>query len=155
MRKPVLIALSLAIIAAAGCATSYSPRYQRASDDRDIGYYDSKISDNRYVVQYRTDRANPALAEDFAMRRASELTLDSDYDWFQIIHRSRAMSDTSLNRYDGSRYYQNEYQSRPTYGDYDDGLVVLEIVMGYNPPPRGDSIYDARRLLDQLRNRRY
>lgn len=155
MRKPIIAALSLAAIAAAGCATSYAPRYQRASDSRDVGYYDQRVSDNRYVVQYRADGNDPRLAEDFAMRRAAEVTLESKYDWFQIINRSRAMSDTAFGRYDGSRYYANEYESRPTYGAYDDNLVVLEIVMGYNPPPRGDSIYDARRLLDQLRDYRY
>lgn len=148
MRKLGIAALAALI--AAGCATSYGPRYGRADDPRDYGYYETQLDENRYRVQYRAEEGG-YYAEDFAMRRAAELTLDRDYDWFQVIGRSRAMRDEVFDRYEGTRYYGDDrsYRDRPRYGDgYDDSVAVLEIVMGYNPPPRGASIYDARRVLD-------
>ena len=149
MYKSAIVAF--ATLVAAGCVSSAGPRYERASGPNDFGYYDTRISENRYSVQYRADEAGP-YAEDFAMRRAAELTLDRGYQWFQVISRSRNFDDRFFDRYEGTRYYGDDraYRDRPRYGDYDgDSVAVLEIVMGYNPPPRGSSIYDARRVLDR------
>lgn len=159
MQRPFLTALALAAALGAGCASTYSPRYQRAADSRDIGYYDTQVSENRFIVQYRSDRDDPRLAEDFAFRRAAELTLDHGYDWFQVISRSRAMTDEAFGRYDTYRLYGDDYRTRPTYrdsygesyGPYDDNLVVIEIIAGYTPAPHAASVYDARRVLDNLR----
>jgi hypothetical protein len=159
MTRTSLAALLAACCAAAGCAGVYGgPRYEQARGAHDVGYYETRLADNRYVVQYRAEREDERLAEDFAMRRAAELTLEQDYDWFQILSR-RGMSDESFQRYDAYRFYADRYRDRPPYrdtygggGDYE-SAVVLEIVMGFNPPPHGESIYDARRLLDDLRVR--
>ncbi|MGE0408491.1 MAG: hypothetical protein AB7P23_04415 [Amphiplicatus sp.] len=145
-----IIALALIAMTAAGCATAYGPRYQAASGPGDLGYYDHRLDDNRYRIEYRSAEGGYA-AEDYAMRRAAELTLAQDYDWFQVTRRSRAFGDDFFDRYDRTRYYRDDrdYRGRPRYGDgYDDAVAVLEIVMGYNPPPRGASIYDPRRVLD-------
>jgi len=154
--KKILIALA-ALVAAAGCTTAYGPRYERASAPSGFGYYDTQLDQNRYRVQYRARESGP-YAEDFAMRRAAELTVQRRYDWFQIVARSRRVSDDFFGRYDGTRYYRDDlaYRERPRYGDgYDDAVVVLEIVMGYNPPPRASSIYDARQVLNYRYDSRY
>jgi hypothetical protein len=155
--KPYVCA-ALAAIMLAGCATGHGPRYERAERPGDFGYYDVRLDDNRYRVHYRSERG--VSAEDFAMRRAAELTLQHRYDWFQVIGRSRAMSDRVFDRYEGTRYYGDEraYRDRPRYSQwdgYDDSMATLEIVMGYNPPPRASSIYDARRVLDYRAGARY
>ena len=158
MRRLGFFALLTLIVA--GCATAYGPRYQAASGPGDIGYFDTRLDENRYRIQYRTDYADPALAQDFAMRRAAELTLNRGYDWFQVINRNNIMTDDAFGRYEGSRYRFDDgpYRDRPAYYDRgygDDSVAVIDVVMGYNPPPRGSSIYEARRVLDYLNSRRY
>lgn len=148
MKKILLAAAALTLTA---CATSYGPRYQEARGPSDIGYYETRIDQNRYHVQYRTDVNDPRLAEDWAFRRAAELTLDNRYDWFQVISRSRNFSDSAFQRYDTYRhtYDDRRYDDRPPYGDYGDSVAMVEIIMGGNPPPRANSVYDARRVLDR------
>ena len=151
--------MALLAITAVSCVTASGPRYERASSANDFGYYDTRLDDNRYRVQYRADGSDYGVAQDFAMRRSAQLTLDRGYQWFQVVGRSRAVSDDMFGRYDSSRYAAPESnRDRPPYGsDYRDDVVVLEIVMGYNPPPRGSSIYDPRRVLDNRydNDRRY
>ncbi len=155
--KKILLSVAVSAFALAACASTYGPRYQQARGQADTGYYDTRIDQNRYRVQYRTDERNSQLAEDWVFRRAAELTVDNHYDWFQVIGRSRDFSDTSFQRYDATRYDDNNRNSndRPPYGDYGDTVAMIEIVMGGNPPPRASSVYDARRVLDQSRGRRY
>lgn len=147
------LALALTAMLAVGCASSYGPDYDRAENRGDLGYYDTRLDQNRYRIEYRTDYRDSELAQDFAMRRAAELTLQGGYEWFQVIHRNRAFSDDFFGRYDTYRYNDrnDRYRGRPAYydGDYNDSAVaVIEVVMGYDPPPGGSSIYDARRVLD-------
>ncbi len=167
MKKPILTALALAAAAAVGCASAYGPRYERADSRGDFGYTDVRLDENRYRIEYRADHADSGLAQDFAMRRAAELTLARNYEWFQVINRNRAFSDDFFGRYDthrygvadqvadrsypDNRYPDDRYRDRPAYYDrgYDDqSAAVIEVVMGYDPPPRGSSIYDPRRVLD-------
>ncbi len=147
-----MLAMAIAAVAVVGC-TSSGTHYDRAETRGDYGYYDVRLDQNRYRVEYRTDYEDPRLAQDFAMRRAAELTLNGGYHWFQVINRNRAFSDDFFGRYDTYRYdYRNDqYRDRPAYynNEYSDtALAVIEVVMGYDPPPRGASIYDARRVLD-------
>ena len=146
--------IALALLTVAGCASGpRGPVYERADSQYDEGYSETRIDDNRYVVRYRTDASDRTLAQDWALRRAAELTLDQRYDWFQVISRSRAFSDDSFERYERMRIYDREgdrYSTRPRYdARYDDDtLAVIEVLMGSNPPPRGSSIYNARQVLE-------
>ena len=152
--KQSVIAVALAIAAGllSACASNYGPRYQEARSPSDIGYYETRLEENRYIVQYRTDVNDPRLAEDWVFRRAAELTRDNRYDWFQVLSRSRNLSDSTFQRYDSLRYDDaRSYDTRPPYGDYADAVATIEILMGNNPPPRASSVYDARQVLDQTR----
>jgi hypothetical protein len=155
--KKSLIALAIGALALSACASTNGPRYQEARGPGDSGYYETRIEQNRYRVQYRADDRDSQIAEDWVFRRAAELTLDNRYDWFQVIARSRDISDNAFQRYDATRYDDSRnYNDRPPYGDYGDSVAMIEIIMGENPPPRASSVYDARRILDQFRdNRRY
>lgn len=151
--------LAFAAIAVVGCTTATGPRYERANGPGDSGYSDVRLDENRYRVQYRADGDDYGVAQDFAMRRAAQLTLDRRYQWFQVVGRSRAVSDDAFTRYDESRYADSDRSNRdrpPYASNTGDDVVVLEIVMGYNPPPKGSSIYDPRRVLDtRYDDRRY
>ncbi len=155
--KKTLLAIAISAFALAACASTYgAPRYQQARSQGDTGYYDTRIDQNRYRVQYRVESGDAQLAEDWVFRRAAELTLDNRYDWFQVLSRSRDLSDSAFQRYDSTRYEDDRTNyDRPPYGDYGDSVATIEIVMGENPPPRANSVYDARRVLDQARGDRY
>lgn len=156
------ILLALAAFTVAGCATGYSgPTYQRADNARDIGYADIRLDENRYRVQYRADRGDMELAQDWALRRAAELTLDHRYDWFQITSRNNGFRDEDFRRYDDYLSYRDRNRAPdrdwPRYDSRFDGdaIAVIEVVMGNNPPPRSSNVYEARRVLDATRGRRY
>lgn len=155
--KKILLAIAVIAFGLTACATSYGPRYQKAQGQSDVGYYETRIDQNRYRVQYRLSSGDPQLAQDWVFRRAAELTLDNRYDWFQVLSRSRDLSDSVFQRYEPTRYNYDDRSAneRPPYGDYGDQVAMIEIVMGENPPPRASSVYEARRVLDQTRDRRY
>lgn len=150
--------LGAAALAIGACATGYGPVYERADGPYDAGYYETRLDENRYRVQYRTEARDPRLAEDWAFRRAAELTLDRGYDWFQVLSRSSAISDDAFSRYDAYRYGADatryDDDRRPPYGTYDDdALAVIDVLMGNDPPPRSSNVYDARRIIDETRRR--
>ncbi|WP_425410347.1 CC0125/CC1285 family lipoprotein [Hyphococcus sp.] len=153
MKTKVMIAAFA--LATAGCATGYyGPVYEPANSQYDDGYSEARLDDNRYRVQYRVDNGDLQLAQDWAFRRAAELTLNQRYDWFQIINRNRMFRDDAFDRYESFRTYNDRYNERPRYYDSrydDDAVAVIEIVMGNNPPPRSASVYDARNALDYTR----
>lgn len=148
-------AASLAAVSAAACSTyEAEDRYRRADRLGGVGYSEQRYEENRYRVYYRTEY-DRYRAEDFAMRRAAELTIERRYDWFQVLNRSRAVGDDMFGRYDRYTYgyddpdWRNRPQDRPAYGDYeDDSVVILDVVMGNSPPPRAANVYEARRVLD-------
>ncbi|MAW81788.1 MAG: hypothetical protein CMI63_16250 [Parvularcula sp.] len=149
---------AFAALAMAGCATGgYGPVYERATSQYDDGFSEARLDDNRYRVQYRIENGDLQLAQDWALRRAAELTLDQRYDWFQIISRNSTFRDDDFRRYEPYRSYNDRYYERPRYDSRydDDALVVIEVIMGNNPPPRSASVYEARRVLDYTRSGRY
>lgn len=142
----------LGVLALAGCVADGGERYGRASDSGAYGYSDVRLDENRYRIQYRAS-GERYLAEDFAMRRAAELTRQRGYDWFQVLNRSRAVSDDMFNRYDDYRFRSTDSRAdareRPAYGSgYDDDTVaVIDVIMGNNPAPNAGSVFDAERVL--------
>lgn len=155
--------IAAALLATAGCATGvYGPEYHAARSAYDDGYLETRLDENRFRVQYRVDNGDARLAQDWALRRAAELTLSQRYDWFQIISRNRMFRDEAFERYDSFRRYDDRYRDprydrryeRPRYYEdrYDDQAVaVIDIVMGNYPPPRSASVYDAREALEYTR----
>ena len=154
MKKILLVAIALAV---AGCATGYGPTYGPANSRYDDGYSDNRIEDNRYRVEYRIENGDTRLAQDWALRRAAEITLNQRYDWFQIISRNQMFRDDDFARYEPYRSYNDGYYDRPRYDDRynDDAVVVIEVVMGNRPPPRSASVYDAREVLNYTTRGRY
>lgn len=76
-------------------ACASTPDYVAAKKSGDHGYYTQKISDDRYRVNYNGRRGTDLQdARDYAMLRAAELTLNKGYDWFQIVDRETATTES-------------------------------------------------------------
>lgn len=156
--RPILpfacIILSITLLTA--CATS-TP-YQPAASDRATGYTDYAIESNRYRVVYRA--SSPQRAEDFALRRAAELTVQNGYDWFDVVSRSRdagAASSgvsprvsvgASTGGYSGLRVGTGIGVNLGSSGSQ--SVASLEILMGSGPRPEKTSVYDANSILTSM-----
>lgn len=108
-------------------ACSSSP--YRAADGRGIGYSEHLLSDDQYRIHFRAVDESVETATDYALLRASELTLLNSYDWFDLA---------SLN----SQASQQEVE------------VILEIRMGKGIRPDSQISYDARDLYQRLQQDR-
>ncbi|WP_411816659.1 CC0125/CC1285 family lipoprotein [Hyphococcus sp. DH-69] len=156
MKKHRFSLIALSAITLSACASGYyGPVYEPARSSSDSGYSEYRIDDNRFRVQYRIENGDLELAQDWALRRAAEVTLNQRYDWFQIISRNRTFRDDDFERYDRFRSYNDRYYERPRFDQRfdDDAVVIIEVIMGNNPPPRSASVYDARQVLDYTRGR--
>lgn len=149
-------ALSLAaLFGLAACAAT--PVYGPASSSSDFGYTEQKIEDDRYRVTYRDN--SQLAADDNALRRAAELTLQNGQDWFRIVSRDltreRGRSGTSVG-IGGATGGRNSSVGVgvqvPLGGGRDDVTVRLEFVMGSGQAPEDQSVYDAQAVLGNMVN---
>jgi len=127
----------LLVMTLAACSTSpYRP-----ADGRGFGYSERQLSNDQFRIHFRAMGDNTTQALDYAMLRASELTLINGYDWFDIANR-----DTLVDR-------------QPIPGDqsasrFATGLkeieVIMEIHMGKGIRPDSRISYDAREVFERL-----
>ena len=147
-------AIALAFLGACTTAGSYrSPYsaapYHAAQSVADVGYFDTRIDQNRFIVQYRPGWSGDARgAETFALMRASELALARGYDWFQVLSRNGVAYPYGHDAYRAGSYDYGRYRDYPSL--YDDDAVSIEVFMGANPPPRSPAVYDARAVLNHV-----
>lgn len=165
----VLVAVALGLGACASNASKYVPaRHAEAH-----GHYSTQLAENRYRVVYNGDRRTGINAtRDFALLRASEITLREGYDWFRVVDRETATEHAQ--RAGSSIGYERVYSvdethcgllsctrhSRPVglaRMDLDTDRPVakhshaLEIVMGKGQMPEdGGDYYDARSVSKSL-----
>lgn len=81
----------LTAIAAVGLAacSSTGTSYVVADDEGDYGYSERKLTDTRYRVSFTGNSQTPVdLVQDYALLRAAELTVQKNYDWFEVADRS-------------------------------------------------------------------
>lgn len=108
IRHPRLKALALLL----GCAMLVSactsvPTYRERGPGERVGYSDLRLTENRYRVTYAGGNATRREeVEDFLLRRAAEVTLDSGYTHFVFDAR-----DTSA-----ETYYRNNFGPRTRFG---------------------------------------
>ena len=95
-----------------GCAALLSacqtgPVYQERGPGETFGYTDMRLTDNRYRVTFRgTAATSREEVEDFLLRRAAEVTLNSGSSHFVFDAR-----DTNA-----ETYYRNSFGPRPRLG---------------------------------------
>jgi hypothetical protein len=89
-----------AILILWGCATTPAtgPAYGPQASEKGAGYADQQISATRYRVSYSGDnQTTRGQVEDYLLRRAAEITVQSGYNYFAFDNRSLE-TDTNLYR---------------------------------------------------------
>lgn len=84
--KSAILAASAILLATAACASS-GP-YRAAQSSAAVGYSHQVIEPDRYRVQFRASGRDVAKAQDYALLRAAELTLEQGYSTFEVVSRS-------------------------------------------------------------------
>lgn len=151
--KHALILLPALLVAACATSGSYGP----ADGPGDVGYSEQQIETNRFRVTYRAGDA--IAAEDGALRRAAEVTLEEGYDYFTVVARA---TDRERARSDGARVGVSGRTggygggvgigvSVPIGGRDGRVAVRLEIVMGKGTKLVDPDTYDAADLLSRMR----
>ncbi len=109
------IVLLAALLTLGACASS--PRYVAADSASDHGHYARKISENRYRVNYNGGRTTSLQdTRDFALLRAAEITLLEGYDWFQIVDRETATTESREPRPGVGFGYERAYWTETNCG---------------------------------------
>lgn len=158
MRKNLALifcAFMLTACAATG-PVSYGP-----ADERGFGYQETRIEDDRYRIVYNgSGGMPPSLVEDFALRRAAELTLDNSGDWFLIVSR-----DVSQDRRGGvsvgGGFGTGSVGRRSSVGvgvggDFgqigaqDFFTVRMEVLIGFGEKPDDQDAYGASSVLENF-----
>ncbi len=157
------------IILASGCATQSA--YGPADHNNGYGYAESRLTSNRYRVSFIGNAHTPSdRVKDYALLRAAELTLQQDYDWFNIVSRETDKETRegpefgiSANR---PRYISRDcglLRCRTTFSPVSTGAQIsssrtstrytsfVEIVMGSGEPTNPAAVYDASELSETLR----
>jgi hypothetical protein len=84
-----LLALSALLCASACSTTAVGPTPYQASSQGVYGFSEQRIETNRYRVLFEgNSRTTRQRVEDSLLLRASDVTLDNGYDWFQIVNRA-------------------------------------------------------------------
>lgn len=161
MRHYLIAIPALLLAACATAPTAYAP-----SDRGEPGYHDRRIEDDRFQISFTGGPdIGPARTEDLALRRAAEVTLDSGYDWFEVVGRERfgrgdrdspVSVGGSVGQSFGSRGYRGSsvglgvsFNSGRVRRD----TVTLDILTGHGPRPEGPAFYDARDVVANIPTR--
>lgn len=151
-----LISAFAALGLIAGCASSVP--YGPAASGGDKGYLVQSIENNRYRVSYTDNDAETARMR--ALRRAAEVTLEADAEWFRVVS---SYDDAEASRSGGSSISiggsSGSYGSGvgvglgigfPIGGSSGPATHVIEIVTGSSDKPADAEIYDANDVLMNL-----
>lgn len=168
MRRTIKHAAAITgVFILAACASV--PDYRQASSQREPGYYDTRIENNRYAVSYRLNSSDYALARELALRRAAELTLESGFDTFELVTESSSR-ETERDRSTGAAAPDRAVKSNcgllgcttsvrdaprdPFASDIETErntvTATLEIHMSDKDPNVSPSLYDASEVFSNL-----
>jgi len=153
VRNYLLVAgLATAMTACASAPTQYGP-----ASEGDRGYSELRIEESRYRVRFSGGSdITFDEAEDLALRRAAELTLENGGSWFLVVSRSREGNDRNpVGLTGGARYSTGSggWSSSGVGlgvridGDAGEKSVSLEIVIRDGDRPRLPDAYDAQSVL--------
>lgn len=155
MRTAILAALASPLILAA-CQSTPNP-YPNP------GFYETRIEQDRYRLVYRAAPKMPRdRADDFALLRAAEMTLQNGYDWFRITSRETSVIQPSgpvISLGTGSASYGRSSSvgvgvgTSFQLGGGPTPLLTLDLQMGKGARPDDRSAYDARDVAETIRGR--
>lgn len=167
----VLLTL-LALTACASAGSVYHPASPGLSNS--VGYSDRQLSTGAYVVVFVAPQsAGAPAAQDFALLRAAELTLEKGHTWFELISTTTArieverpkqtfsQSEGNMTCNNGPQNMGCSYSMRDNavggvqvsgQAGYETRLATtLSLIMGDGAKPAGDHVYDAKETADRLR----
>lgn len=164
MKKPILIlaaAATLTLLSACATPTPYAPA--AATAGYNPGYSDQRLEDNRYRITFAgNDETRRETVENYLLYHAAELTLNSGYDWFQVVNRgtdqkTRTVDDPmdsfSWRFYRGNRWgawgwgWDDMDRDSIQYTRYE---ASAEIVMNKGAKPDDPNAYDAHSVKANL-----
>jgi hypothetical protein len=164
MKRLIIAAAAAATLGLglAGCATAPT-LYQASAGPQSVGYSEYRIEPGRYRVTFRGGPgAPPQQVSDYALLRAADLALADGYDWFRVADRFMENRPDNGPRI-GLGVGSSDYGRRSSVGvglgtsfSLGGGPAVastIEVVMGHGERPRGQDIYDARALRQNLGQR--
>lgn len=158
-----LTALGLAMLVLAACATpvTYGPKAPGTS----VGYTDEQLGPNRYRVTYSGNSVTSReTVEDFLLRRAAEVTLNSGFHYFLFDTRDTKAHTTYYSSFDGPPWwhgygwYWHSWAFPPDpFGDDSESRPITrfqayaEIVMLTEDQAKAEPrAVDAKAILDKL-----
>jgi hypothetical protein len=149
------LVLATSLTACATTPTIYGP-----SNGGDRGWSQNRIEQDRFRVRFAAGSDTEFdEAENMALRRAAEITLDNGGDWFLVTNRQREGNDrnpvgvsTGVSISSGSRGRSSRGVGLGLRFDGDAGekSVSLMILIRSGPLPQDPNAYDARNVLANL-----
>lgn len=167
MRLSIFFAIVLLLGA---CASQ--PLYAPARDSESVGYYATRLTENRYRVTFNGRINTPVeTVKNYALLRAAELTVDNGYEWFEIVDRqasdNRSPGDPEVSisigvgTVTGRRCFPRGCRiiGGPGYTgigvstrDFNDRRQsIIEIFMGNGEPAEPTAVYNAAEVLSYLK----
>ena len=152
MNKFYLIAL-MAILG--GCATEY-----QKADVFSYGFNDTQLAENVFEVSFQGGEFDDAQrVRDFAMLRASEVTLERGFNYFKILgeddqteYSHYTTGGHTTNRYNAATNTTQAYTTRVrTHNSTEFGSTKR--IMCYTEEPEGVFVYDAEFVANSIRNK--
>ena len=153
MRSLICLIALASVTACASTPTAYQPM---AGGDR--GYSEMRIEQDRYRIRFAAGSdASFQLAEDYALRRAAEITLRDGGDWFLVVGRARDGNDRNPVGVGGSvgqSWGSGGFRASGVGiglrfdGSAGEKEVMLEIVVRSGERPQDPQAYDARAILE-------
>ncbi len=170
MKIKYIAAASLLVLVGA-CSTGSSD-YRAASRQGSEGYFVQGLETDRYRVEYRLNDDNVGRAQDLALLRAAELTMERGYKTFEVVSRSSDVvedrrPDTQVEvRRDyvvtrncgllGCSTSTSPSYTTSTFGTYrsnDETIVAIEIKMSNGSTGGNAQAYDASEIAANIRSR--
>lgn len=156
MRVSAIAAMMFMLFA---CAATGPKAY--GPDDGKFGYSDTQIESDRHRIVYRgSGGMPPEVVEDYALRRAAELTLENGYDWFRVVGRDIAGEERGGVGI-GAGFGTGSVGRRSSVGVGVGGnvgqvgaktyfTVRMEVLMGEGDAPEDGGAYNATSILQSL-----
>ncbi len=163
MKKIIIAGLAVSALALLSACTTPTPYQPVAGTSAyHVGYSDTRIEDGRYRISFAgNDATTRETVENYMLYHAAELTLNSGYDWFEIVKRATD-STTRTTTYDDPiayRFYGRGRWGAWGFGDnwnsdsfeYTRYEASAEILMHKGAKPEGQAdAYDARSVKQNL-----
>ncbi len=172
MKKFLVAALavsSLALLSACATPTPYQPAV--ATSGSHTGYTDTRIEEGRYRLTFAGNDVTPReTVETYLLYHAADLTLQSGYDWFEIVKRDTDAKTRTMTTYDDPfmdsvswRFYRHSRWGAWGFGmnDWDRESFEFtryeasaEILMHKGTKPESQvNAYDAKSVKDSLESK--